>query len=383
LFPPKGIGRYYRGETLQAFDWVRQMRPDMNETQHARMIKLRGAWEFVCPTVDDLTAAQLEAIKTNCPSARIGEDGLVYPFQYIKDYYDQRALYPKSDARNQILKLGINGAWGKTAQSVGGRGGMPPGSASPWYAGVVTSETRAQCMDAMLRAPWNIIHVATDGIQSDAPLGIESKKKLLGTWEMETFTRGVYIKPGIYAFAGDVERKEKDVVASLDTLVADHIFKGKSRGVSLRSILGEDSEANAETKRNIQKEWFDYLDDLAFECYGAARPVASLPHKKLVTFGLAASNPELWPMCGNWVEDTRIFKMNEAGVKRGPCFDRDRATGLVITKVAINKTPKVLSAKHTPEWLDQANEAILRDLNENADLALAHDWDCCWDVGED
>jgi hypothetical protein len=86
LFPAKGIGRYYRGEILQAFDWVRRMRSDMNETQQARMIKLHGAWEFICPTVNDLTPAQLEAIKTNCPSARIGDNGLIYPFQYIKDY---------------------------------------------------------------------------------------------------------------------------------------------------------------------------------------------------------------------------------------------------------------------------------------------------------
>lgn len=114
---------------------------------------------------------------------------------------------------------------------------------------------------------------------------------------------------------------------------------------------------------------------------GAADCIAAA--QELVTFGLAASNPELWPMCGNWIEDRRLFKMNEAGVKRGPCTDSDRATSLVITKVAINKTPRVLSARHTPEWLDTENEAILRDLNENADLALAHDWDCCWDVGED
>jgi hypothetical protein len=111
-----------------------------------------------------------------------------------------------------MLKLGINGAWGKTAQSVGGRGGMPPGSASPWYAGVVTSETRAQCISAALNAPWNVIHFATDGIQSNAPLHIESEQKALGTWEMDTFTRGVYIKPGIYAFANDFERIEKDTV---------------------------------------------------------------------------------------------------------------------------------------------------------------------------
>jgi hypothetical protein len=107
-----------------------------------------------------------------------------------------------------------------------------------------------------------------------------------------------------------------------------------------------------------------------------------LPHKKLVTFGLAASNPSLWPMVGNWVEDRRVFEMNEAGVTRGVCIDHDKASGLVITSVASNKTPKALSAKHKPEWLDKANEAILRDLNENADLALAHDWDVGWDVSE-
>jgi hypothetical protein len=140
----------------------------MNERQHARMLKLRGGWEFICPTIYDLTAEELEALKRNCPSARIGEDGLVYPFRYIKEYYDQRALYPKTDARNKILKLGINGAWGKTAQSVGGRHGIPPRDASP-YAGVVTAGTRAKCVRAALKAPWNIIHFATDGIQSDVP----------------------------------------------------------------------------------------------------------------------------------------------------------------------------------------------------------------------
>ena len=390
LFPANGIGRYYRDEILQAFDWVRRMRPDMNETQHARMIKLRGGWEYICPTIDDLTAEQLQAIKTNCPTARIGDDGLIYPFQYIKDYCDQRLLYPKTDTRNQILKLGVNGSWGKTAQSVGGRSGMPPSTASPWYAGVVTAQTRAQVMDAMLNAPWNIIHVATDGLQSDAPLHIESKDKILGTWEMDVLTKGVYIKPGIYAFVGEKKKQIKDEITGLESLVASHVYKGKSRGVGLRSILGENDPKqsgkenhDSEAKRDIQEEWFRYLDNLASECYSKGRSIASLPHKKLVTFGLAASNPSLWPMVGNWVEDRRVFEMNEAGVKRGVCIDHDKASGLVITSVASNKTPKALSAKHKPEWLDKANEAILRDLNENADLALAHDWDVGWDVGEE
>src|SRR5438034_3711794 len=74
-------------------------------------------------------------------------------------------------------------------------------------------------------------------------------------------------------------RGNKDATTSLDTLVADHIFKSKSRDVSLWSILGEDAPArtrtcgldpqgreperrgedendNSDAKRNIQKEWF-------------------------------------------------------------------------------------------------------------------------------
>jgi phosphomannomutase len=79
----------------------------------------------------------------------------------------------------------------------------------------------------------------------------------------------------------------------------------------------------------------------------------------------------------------KILGAGHAGVKRGTCFDPDRTHSLVITPVAINQTPKVLSTKHEPEWLDVKSEAILHDLKENADLALAHDWDCCWDVGEE
>jgi hypothetical protein len=176
LFPAKGNGRYCRAEVLQAYNLVRQTRPDMNEVQQSRMIKLRGAWEFICPTIDDLTPAQLEAIKKNCPSAR--------------------------------RWIGLS-------------------------------------------------------VSSTVPLGIESEKKILGIWEMETFTRGVYVKPGIYGFAKDFEKEVKDEVSGLEKLVEDHVFKGKSRGVSFRSVLGEDKPEiskdektgeEIETKRDIQKD---------------------------------------------------------------------------------------------------------------------------------
>ena len=197
---------------------------------------------------------------------------------------------------------------------------------------------------------------------------------------MDTFSRGVYIKTGIYAFAEDIEKDEPQG-STLDEFVADHIFKGKSRGVSLRSILGEDDEKQ-ETKRDIQNEWFNYLDALAYDCYSTGRPTAILPHKKLLTFGGAASCADRWPMCGNWIEGSRIFKMNTAGVKRACCLDERRAHELIVTEVAINDTPKVLSKKHEPEWLGEA-EALVRDLHENEDLALAHGWNYSWDAEDE
>ena len=129
-----------------------------------------------------------------------------------------------------------------------------------------TSGTRAKVGLAMLNAPWNIIHAATDGLQNDAPLGIEKydekvkQIKALGEWEMETFSRGVYVKPGIYAFADDFRCEENDDKNSLEKFVADHMFKGKSRGVSLRSILGEDGPTirNATFKRSGSIIWMSW-----------------------------------------------------------------------------------------------------------------------------
>ena len=87
-------------------------------------------------------------------------------------------------------------------------------------------------------------------------------------------------------------------------------------------------------------------------------------------------------MCGNWIEGSRIFKMNTAGVKRACCLDERSAHELIVTEVAINDTPKVLSKKHEPEWLGEA-EALVRDLHENEDLALARGWNYSWDAEDE
>lgn len=44
------------------------------------MIKLIGAWEFICPTIDDLTPDQLEAMKIIAPARGSAKTGLYIRF---------------------------------------------------------------------------------------------------------------------------------------------------------------------------------------------------------------------------------------------------------------------------------------------------------------
>jgi hypothetical protein len=142
-----------------------------------------------------------------------------------------------------VIKLGINSVYGKTAQSVGGRTGRPPNTANPWVAGAITAGTRAQLLRAALKNPWAVIFFATDGIQSLEPLGVESKTKTFGEWEKDSLTAGVWIKPGVYAFSRIADGKAK--------------YTGKSRGVSVNSILGDVEPEDRD------EQWFRYLDDMA------------------------------------------------------------------------------------------------------------------------
>jgi hypothetical protein len=411
LLPRDGIVRCYRDELLAAFEWLRCLRPDFDEEQCARAIRFRGGYEYICPTIHDLKPAELKAIKTNCPSARIDEEsGLVYPFHYIKTYYEERAKYPKKYVMYQVLKLGINGAWGKTAQSIGGRNGMPPKTASPWVAGVVTATTRAKCVLAALNAPWGIIHIATDGVTTDEQLHVEPYDaegkpiKVLGSWEMKSFSRGVFMKPGMYCTADDHAAEEIKPPNMVEMLVKPPPvykngakFKGKSRGVSLRSVLGDDDIPDAAVlekimsgeapasilpKRNIHEEYFAFLDEAVEQRAGNVdRQKITVPHKKLITFGAAASCKSKWPRCGNWLETTRDLDLSSAGVKRAKCLDERRARELVITRVAMNDTPKILSARHEPDWLDKKDletakilRAVEQDLADNREMKVAMDW---------
>ncbi len=136
------------------------------------------------------------------------------PFAFLPDVYLERLKIGK-EGPGLVLKLGANSGYGKIVQSVGI---APPFQSFVW-GGNITSNTRAQCLDAILRAPSpaNVLMIATDGVWADCELDLpkpvdtgtdlevtdrstgEKVRKPLGGWEMKHFPGGMFAaRPGIY-----------------------------------------------------------------------------------------------------------------------------------------------------------------------------------------
>ncbi len=161
------------------------------------------------------------------------------PFKAIPQYYLERLRIGK-EGPGIVIKLASNSVYGKTAQSVG------RGPFNNWvWAGNITSGTRAQIIQAMslLSDPWNMLMVATDGIQSTERLVMprpedtgtdidvvaqdtgKATRKPLGGWEEKPVDKGVfYARPGVY-FPMNPTEEEKEVVRG----------RGVGRGVVLEN----------------------------------------------------------------------------------------------------------------------------------------------------
>jgi len=147
--------------------------------------------------------------KKLCPHAKAVETWFYHtvcdcrPFGTLPEYYLERIRVGKNTGRGKVFKLGPNGVYGKLAQTVGH---APPFQSFIW-ASVITSNTRAQALEAILAArdPWSILAVATDGILSRERLelprpvdtGTYGLEFPLGGWEQTTEGGRFLVRPGI------------------------------------------------------------------------------------------------------------------------------------------------------------------------------------------
>lgn len=127
------------------------------------------------------------------------------PFAEIASAYVERLRLGK-EGPGIVLKLGCNSVYGKLAQSVGA---SRPYRSMAW-AGMVTSGTRAQILDALAlhKNRRNLLMCATDGIYTRERLKLPepvdtgtmtAHKKPLGGWEEKEVPGGIFAaRPGIY-----------------------------------------------------------------------------------------------------------------------------------------------------------------------------------------
>lgn len=119
------------------------------------------------------------------------------PFGFIQQAYDQRVHFKRAaDPRHIVLKLGLNSLYGKTAQGVGWRGGIPPFRSYVW-AGLITATAQAALLGAALTKPHAIIAFATDGIYSTERLPVDIGTRM-GEWEETVYDKMIIFQPGLY-----------------------------------------------------------------------------------------------------------------------------------------------------------------------------------------
>lgn len=117
-----------------------------------------------------------------------------------------------SEGLSKIIKLLINSVYGKCAQAIGGTLDYWGDYQAPRYqchiwAAWMTGGTRAKVLDAALRAPDDVVSIATDGILTRAPMpetdDFQVTEFELGTWERVEKSDCWLGMPGIYAFGRD------------------------------------------------------------------------------------------------------------------------------------------------------------------------------------
>jgi hypothetical protein len=181
-----------------------------------------------------------------------------------------------SERQGAPFKLALNSMYGKLAQR---RTGQAP-YWDPVAAGLITSRTRAQLIEAVSHDPEAVIKIATDAVFSTRPLPLDIGESL-GQWGMNTYPDFFIAKPGVYWSPSDRGNTVK------------------SRGAP-RSTVGK---AAAEFER-VFAEYFDKLQDPVFVDYMLLERLIPRVPLKLTIFNscrraFARCKPEV---AGKWEE---------------------------------------------------------------------------------
>lgn len=149
---------------------------------------------------DGVGATEAWVLRSECQCDR--------PYRDIGMYYLRRLEWGGS--KGKVLKLGMNGCYGKFAQVIG----RNPKYSCRVVAGQITATTRSRMVEGIVTCPdpWSVIYAATDGLIATSELdppdpppnetfeGATAKGKAwLGSWEVEHHGESLFIvQPGFY-----------------------------------------------------------------------------------------------------------------------------------------------------------------------------------------
>lgn len=240
FYPNKGSGWYWKPEVEVALQYFE------------KYVEIEECWQFT-PESD------------------------AKPFAFINDLFNTRRKFLREDNDAQIIiKLGMNSCYGKVAQSLGSNNKLPAYQNYFW-AGYITSYTRAQVLRLALKNKESVISFATDGVMASEKLTEHNLTKQLGGWSVEPIENLFVLQPGVYTYDG-----------------SNHKTTIKSRGFSYRSV-------NYDNLRSIWRE-MGILGDYRYS------------ETRFIGLGSALqSNPPLknWR---RWIKQERVINFAPNGI---------------------------------------------------------------------
>lgn len=148
------------------------------------------------------------------------------PMAAMAELFDLRLSVGKNTPQGKALKLVLNSAYGKTAQSIGAAL-----FGNPIYASMITSACRARILDAIAEHPTgtnSLVMIATDGVYFREPVEtLDLTPNKLGAWEHQKKVNMTTMKPGVY---WDDSTRE--------SLAHGQVKSVKSRGINASVMAG-------------------------------------------------------------------------------------------------------------------------------------------------
>jgi hypothetical protein len=223
----------------------------------------------------------------------------VKPFEFVRDMFLLRKQWKEQGkGAEKVLKLAYNSFYGKQAQHLGyEQSGHIPPFFNLFYAGLITSITRAKLFQAAMQAPHHVIAFSTDGIWSTSKLDLVRGSNL-GNWEHDTLRGILLAQSGVYW-----------------SYLADGSISHFSRGFDKDALTPQ----------------------LILDAWAAGKTEVEIPTTRFVTLGSAlASEERFYSKWRSWDTRPRRLEIRAIGKRQDITDYRngDPARGLVPTRAA-------------------------------------------------